>query len=110
MAKKITIDSVNAFVASKPFRRENMVVQIDGSNVCLKLHGNTIATRSNDDGKVYIMNQGWETNTTKERLNRVLEVYNSPFKIKQKNFIWYLGDKFWNGGKTYIYSLYTNNK
>ncbi len=108
MANKITVDSVRAFVIGKPFRRENMEVVVDrDDNVYLKLHGNTIAYRSNKDGKVSISNCGWETNTTKMRLNYVLEVYNSPFKIRQKNWIWYIGDKLWSGAWTYIYSTNT---
>lgn len=103
MANKITMDSVRAFVIGKPFRRENMSVEIDGDNVYLKLHGNIIALRSNLDGKVYIRNCGWETRTTKERLNWLLYTYNSPLKIHQKNWVWYLGNEEWDGGKTYIY-------
>lgn len=107
MANKITMDSVHAFVAGKPFCRENMEVTTNDHGVYLKLHRNVIAIRTIPENQVYIRNAGWETNTTKMRLNYVLEIYNSPFKIRQKNWIWYLGDKIWNGGKTYIYSLNT---
>jgi hypothetical protein len=107
MANKITVDSVRAFVIGKPFRRENMAVELIGDSVYLKLHGNTIAYRSSNEGKIVISNCGWETNTTKMRLNYLLGIYNSPFRIRQKNFIWYLGDKVWDGGRTYIYSLNT---
>lgn len=107
MANKITVDSIRAFVIGKPFRRENMDVELIGESVYLKLYGNTIAYRSINDGKIVITNCGWETNTTKMRLNYLLNIYNSPFIIRQKNFIWYLGDKVWNGGMTYIYSLPT---
>lgn len=103
MAKKITMDSVHAFIAGKPFRRENMSVTInDSGTVCLKLHGNIIALR-NYDGKVYIRNCGWETQTTKERLNYLLYAFNSDLKITQRKFVWYLGDKPWDGSNTYIY-------
>ena len=103
MAKKITMDSVHAFIAGKPFRRENMVVEIDHNDtVYLKLHGNIIAFRD-CLGKVYIRNCGWETNTTKERLNYLLYAFNSDLKITQRKWVWYLGDKPWEGGKTYIY-------
>ena len=104
MAKKITMDSVHAFIAGKPFRRENMDVEIDrNGTVYLKLFGNIIAFRSYLDGKVYIRNCGWETNTTKERLNYLLYAYNSPLQIRQKNFVWYLGNDVWDGNETYIY-------
>lgn len=103
MANNITMDSVRAFIAAKPFRRENMSVEVNDYNVYLKLHGNTIAYRSKHDGKVYISNCGWETNTTKMRLNYLLYTYNSPLQIRQKNFVWYLGNDVWDGNETYIY-------
>jgi len=103
MANKITMDSIHAFVIGSPFRRENMDVTVDENKVYLYLHGNIIAIRDQTNGKVYIRNCGWETKTTKMRLNYLLYVYNSPLKIRQKNWVWYLGDKQWEGGKTYIY-------
>ena len=103
MANNITMDSVHAFIAGKPFRRENMSVETNSDRVYLKLHSNTIAYRSKSDGKVYISNCGWETNTTKMRLNYLLYKYNSPLQIRQKNFVWYLGNDVWDGYETYIY-------
>lgn len=102
MANKITVDSVRAFIAGKPFSRENMAVTIGKDGIYLRLHGNIIALRDYE-GKVYIKNCGWETNTTKMRLNYLLYALNSSLKITQKNWIWYLGNKQWDGGKTYIY-------
>ena len=97
MAKKITMDSVHAFIAGKPFHRENMAVTIyDNGKVHLKLHGNPIATRMNDN-KVYINTCGWFTNTTKERLNYLLYALGNDLKITQKNWVWYLGDTEWDG-------------
>lgn len=97
MARKITMDSVHAFIAGKPFRRENMSVTInDSGTVYLRLHGNAIATRMSD-GKVYINTCGWETNTTKERLNYLLYAVGSDLKIVQKKGVWYLGDLPWDG-------------
>ena len=102
MANKITMDSVHAFVIGEPFRRENMEVTTNDNGVYLKLHGNTIALRDLEDGKVYIQNCGWPTNTTKMRLNYLLYTYNSPLKITQKNWIWYLDKDQWDGSWTYI--------
>jgi hypothetical protein len=76
MANKITMDSVHAFVIGEPFSRENMEVTANDNGVYLKLHGNIIALRDREDGKVYIRNCGWETNTTKRRLNYLLYAYN----------------------------------
>lgn len=102
MANKITMDSVHAFIAGKPFCRENMDVVVYSNFVYLRLWGNIIASRG-DDGKVYIKNCGWKTNTTKMRLNYLLHALNSPLKIIQKNWVWYLGNKQWDGDTTYVY-------
>lgn len=108
MAKKITMDSVHAFIAGQPFRRENMEVTANDNCVYLKLHGNTIALRDFKDGKVYIRDCGWSTVTTKMRLNYLLYAYNSTLKIRQKNWQWYLGDDQWDGEWAYIYKANTN--
>jgi len=39
-----------------------------------------------------ITNAGWQSNTTKERLNGL-----SGVSIYQKNFQWFLNGKPWNG-------------
>lgn len=102
MANKITMDSVHAFIAGKPFHRENMDVTInDSGTLYLRLHRNPIAKRTSD-GKVYISTWGWFTNTTKMRLNYLLYAFNSPLKITQKNWIWYLGEDQWDGEWTYV--------
>ena len=101
MARKITIDSVCAFINDEEFKRENMEVNTNGDVTYLRLFGNTIATKTKD-GRLYIDSCGWFTNTTKERLNHLLYTYGSTLKISQKNVEWYLGDEAWNGNKTYI--------
>jgi hypothetical protein len=100
MAKKITMDSVHAFLAGKEFHRENMAVNTNGDVTYLRLHGNTIATRTKD-GRVYIDSCGWFTNTTKERLNYLLCLLGN-YKIYQKNWLWYIGDYYWDGSKILI--------
>ena len=56
------------------------------------LHGNLIAwfdTASNDFN---ISSAGWETVTTKSRLNAILEEFASGTRVIQKNFQWFLSD------------------
>ena len=77
--KKITRDSVDAFMNARPFRKDNT--------------GNEIAYRYNDPERTLsVTNAGWFSNTTKERLNGIPNV-----RIHQKNFNWYLNDKEWDG-------------
>lgn len=54
------------------------------------LHSNLIAKVSIDG--LFITNAGWESNTTKERLNGINGV-----SIQQKKGVWYLNGTEWNG-------------
>jgi len=62
------------------------------TEVNVLLHGNCIAwfdTASNDFN---ISSCGWETVTTKSRLNAILEEFASGSRVIQKNFEWFLSD------------------
>lgn len=54
------------------------------------LHNNKIAEYRADG--LWITNAGWQSNTTKERLNGLPFVY-----ISQRNFKWYLNGMSWDG-------------
>ena len=70
-----------------------MSVEVLPNVTILKLHGNIIAYRYNDTKQTLsITNAGWFSNTTKERLNALPNVH-----ITQKNWVWYLNGKEWNG-------------
>jgi len=91
--KKITRDSVDAFMNARPFRKDNTEVTVLDNVTILKLFGNEIAYRYNDPERTLsVTNAGWFSNTTKERLNGIPNV-----RIHQKNFNWYLNDKEWDG-------------
>lgn len=89
--KQITQESVQAFLSHKPFKKANMQVLVLETKTKLLLHGNTIAVL--EGSKLSITNAGWESNTTKERLNALPRV-----SIYQRNFQWYLNGQAWNGG------------
>ena len=91
--RNITIESINAFLSAKKFKKSNMQVEVLPNVTVLKYQGNEIAYRYNNPKKTLsITNCGWFSNTTKERLNGLPNV-----SIYQKNFIWYLNGKEWNG-------------
>ncbi len=93
--RKITKDSINAFMNAKEFKRDNTQVEVLPNVTVLKLHNNAIAYRYNDPERTLtISNCGWFTPTTKERLNALPNV-----NIYQKNFKWFLNGKEWNGEK-----------
>ena len=91
---KITRDAVRAFRNGNDFKRGNTQVKTYAhSNYReLLLHGNVIADM-NEDG-LYISSCGWETATTKERLNGLPNV-----SIYQRNFQWFLNGEEWDGSR-----------
>ena len=92
--RKITEESVNAFVNGKKFKKANMEIEVIWNKISMYLHGNLIATLEGDH--LYITDAGWKSNTTKERLNGILDYFGLP-GITQKNYVWYIGNKKWEG-------------
>ncbi len=89
--RQITEQSVNAFLNRKTFSKSNTTVAKLGDKYYLSLFGNIIAVLHNDN-TLMITNAGWQSNTTKDRLNALPNV-----NIQQKNFVWYLNGNEWNG-------------
>ena len=97
--RKLTIESVKAFLNGKKFSKSNMSVEVLPNVTILKYHGNSIAYKYNDPKKtISITNCGWESRTTKERLNGVIILSGLNIEpIYQKNWQWYLDNKKWHG-------------
>lgn len=97
--RQITKDSINAFYNKTNFKKSNTEVFYSKNQETsyLNLHGNTIAVYKHFNNSLLISSCGWKTNTTKERLNALKGV-----TIQQKNFVWYLNGKEWNGELTDI--------
>ena len=95
----ITQESVNAFLNAKKFNKSNMSVEVLPNVTILKYQGNEIAYKYNDPKQtISITNCGWESNTTKERLNGVISLSGlNVGKVYQKNWQWYLDGKEWDG-------------
>ncbi len=100
MSNKITIDSVDAFLTRRPFRRENMEVVVWDNVSYLHLFGNRIGINTN--GMVSISTCGWETRTTLMRLREVLRRVAPQSKVQIKKGLLYFNDKEWNGNFTLI--------
>ncbi len=100
--RKITQQAIEKFMNAEPFKSSNTEVVIYDTTFdrCeyttraeLRLFGNTIAKRYNDpENTTFITNCGWKTMTTKERLNGIPNV-----NITQRNKVWYLNGKEWDG-------------
>jgi hypothetical protein len=89
----ITKQAIEAFMDARPFKKSNTEVVVHLGCTILKLFDNPIAYRYNDpDNTLSISNCGWQSNTTKERLNAIPGV-----SIQQKAREWYLNGEKWNG-------------
>tara|TARA_R110002020_G_scaffold42218_1_gene124024 strand:+ start:14211 stop:14519 length:309 start_codon:yes stop_codon:yes gene_type:complete len=95
--KEITRQAIQAFTYNRNFKKSNTEVKYScrenypSSWKCeLFLFGNLIAYK--DCHGFFISSAGWETVTTKERLNGFDNVH-----IYQKNFRWILNGQSWNG-------------
>lgn len=100
MSNKITIDSVDAFLARRPFCRENMEVVVNDNVSYLYLWGNRIGINTN--GMVSISTCGWKTRTTLMRLREVLRRVAPQSRLQIKKGVLYFNDKEWNGNFTLI--------
>ena len=91
--RKITKESIEAFNNSTPFKKANMEIEVLPNVTIMRLHGNAIAYRYNDPERTLSITAcGWQTNTTKERLNAIDGV-----NIRQKSWKWYLNGEEWDG-------------
>ena len=82
------------------WRKDNTEVEFNESTNCstVKLHGNSIATFDHNLKAVKLSSCGWETVTTKSRLNAILDCFFRSLRVYAKDFIWYIGeDKFFDG-------------
>ena len=106
--RKITEQATNAFRNNESFNSSNTTVTVNERDVALSLHGHIIALKNIKSGKIQISNKGWESNTTKERLNGVIAYCGNgnTDKISQKTGTWYWTDR--NGTKKeFPFAAYT---
>ena len=68
---------------------ENYITETGAREAVVKLHGNHIATIGDT---LQICDAGWQTVTTKSRLNALLNEFAYGCYVFQKNFDWFLGD------------------
>ena len=85
---------MNAAVNNRiTWSNSNTRVDRMGNRSEVYLHNNHIATVY-DNGDLQLSSAGWETVTTKSRLNALLEnFFGYTLRIFQHDFTWYIGDR-----------------
>ena len=81
-----------AIKANKNWTNANTSVTTDDGVSTVYLHGNKIAEVG--DAFVRIFDGGWQSNTTKSRLNAIINEFCCSFTdgVFQKDFAWYIKD------------------
>ena len=71
----------------------NVELESNGSIVSVvKLHGHKIAVIG--DSFIQLFDGGWQTATTKSRLNAILKGFGNLEHVYQKNFNWFVSTKY----------------
>ena len=88
--RKIESQMINAVAARKNWSSGNTTVQTDSIGaVRVFLHGNQIAEFHN--GVITLWDGGWQTTTTKSRLNALMTEFTSPANgVFQKAYEWFI--------------------
>ena len=109
--RKIEREMIQAIIDRSHFSKANTKVQVhvpmgvdSRAEMRVYLHDNHIATYANEG--LYINHQGWKTNTTKSRLNALIQfVQGGQSGIYQKNFEWYMKRVSNSDGSVYEYPI-----
>ena len=78
----------------------NTTVTSTKEEMLVHLHGNHIATLNKATMELNLFDGGWQSNTTKRRLNAILAEFCPDASIFQKNFTWFLSD--FSGFRTFV--------
>ena len=96
--RKIEQEMNRAIRYRRNFSKANTSVRCFKTNgvttdVDVFLHGNHIASLDTATHKLTIKAGGWQSVTTKSRLNALLDEFAPSMGIFQKDWVWYLSDR-----------------
>ena len=108
--RKIERQMCDAVQSNKNWQSGNTEVKTDDANISrVFLHGNHIATI--DDDSMMIMDGGWQSTTTKSRLNALCDAFCVAGEgVFQKDFTWYVRHFVGkiNGESVFQNNIFTN--
>ena len=96
--RKIEQEMNRAIRYRRNFSKANTSVRCFKTNgvttdVDVFLHGNHIASLDTASNQLTIKDGGWQSVTTKSRLNALLDEFAPSMGIFQKDWVWYLSDR-----------------
>ena len=86
----------------RPFSSSNTTVVQNDRDMDVFLHGNHIATLCKISMDLRIFDGGWQSNTTKSRLNALLDEFGGGDRVIQKDFTWYLVSSLDNSRRAFF--------
>ena len=102
--RKIEQQMNNAISNKVDWNSSNTRVDYNNNTNCstVVLHRTAIAVYDHNTQAIKLNTGGWHSNTTKSRLNAILQGLVSGVRVFQKNFDWYLSTNnqtvdFWDG-------------
>ena len=102
--RKIETQMNRAIVNKNDWSNSNTVVEYNSNTDCsaVYLHNNRIATYDHNNEALKLSSCGWQSVTTKSRLNAILSELIAGARVYQKAFDWYLSYNnatydFWDG-------------
>ena len=92
--RKIETEMNNAVKNKIAWSKNNTLTTFDNTieNCFIYLHGNHIATYNYDNKELSLYDGGFQSNTTKSRLNALCNEFATGFGIFQKNWDWFISD------------------
>ena len=85
----------------------NTTVITEDNESKVMLHGNHIATYNHTLKELELFDGGWQSNTTKSRLNALCYEFATGFGVFQKNWEWFISD-FSNNKKEFDNGITVN--
>ena len=105
--RKIETQMNNAIKSQKNWAGSNTTVITEDNISTVMLHGNHIATYYHDTKELALFDGGWQSNTTKSRLNALCAEFAMGFGVFQKNWEWFVSD-FSNNKKEFADGITVN--
>ena len=91
--RKIEAQMNAAIAGRRNWAKDNTRVEVNKhGDTFVYLHGHNIATISNE-GDIRLSSCGWETVTTKSRLNAILDCFVHNIRIFQRDWQWYISGR-----------------
>ena len=85
-----------------PFSSGNTTVVQNDRDMEVFLHGNHIATLCKISMDLRLFDGGWQSVTTKSRLNALLDEFGGGDRVIQKDFAWYLVSNLDNSRRAFF--------